>query len=203
VRLFSYIVASDSGLAPNPFWGSCTLAVCKPVIRRTAEIGDWVVGLSPKASGNRLVYAMQVSEKLPFDAYFADARFERKKPDYTAPGAVWRRGDNFYMPGPEPGAFTQLRSNHSKPDGEDPKSKAWDLSGLYVLVSDNYWYFGESGQPLPESLHALKVGRGHRCHFPQEVIDEFIAHIRRLPQGVNGPPTRWRPGDDTWRSPTG
>ena len=81
VRLFSYVVASDSGFAPNPFWGVCTLATCKPAIRRTARVGDWVAGLSPRASGNRLVYAMRVAEVMPIDSYFADPRFEAKKPD--------------------------------------------------------------------------------------------------------------------------
>lgn len=33
VNLFSYIVACDSGFSPNPFWGICTLACCKPRIR--------------------------------------------------------------------------------------------------------------------------------------------------------------------------
>ena len=32
--LFSYVVATDSGFAPNPFFGLCTLACCKPAIRR-------------------------------------------------------------------------------------------------------------------------------------------------------------------------
>ena len=29
-RLCSYVVRHDKGLAPNPFWGYCTLAVCTP-----------------------------------------------------------------------------------------------------------------------------------------------------------------------------
>lgn len=113
VRLFSYVVVSDSGFAPNPFWGYCTLAACKPAIRRAAAIGDWVAGLSPKAFGNRLVYAMEVTDKIPIDAYFADARFWAKQPDFTRPELVWRQGDNFYEPGPTPGQFRQLRSRHS------------------------------------------------------------------------------------------
>src|SRR5262245_31415483 len=44
VRLYSYVVARDYGFAPNPFYGFCTLATCKPDIRRTADIGDWIVG---------------------------------------------------------------------------------------------------------------------------------------------------------------
>ena len=30
VKLYSYIVVHDAGLAPNPFYGWCTLAVCTP-----------------------------------------------------------------------------------------------------------------------------------------------------------------------------
>jgi hypothetical protein len=37
-------VARDYGFAPNPFFGVCTLATCKPKIRKAAAIGDWVVG---------------------------------------------------------------------------------------------------------------------------------------------------------------
>lgn len=40
MKLFSYIVTHDAGFAPNPFWGYCTLACCKPAIRRTANVGD-------------------------------------------------------------------------------------------------------------------------------------------------------------------
>ena len=64
MRLFTYIIVHDTGFAPNPFWRYCTLACCKPVIRRTAAKGDWIVGISPKNSGNRLIYAMKVTEEL-------------------------------------------------------------------------------------------------------------------------------------------
>ena len=40
MRVFSYIVTHDTGYAPNPFHGFLTLACCKPLIRRTAEVGD-------------------------------------------------------------------------------------------------------------------------------------------------------------------
>ena len=48
--LYSYTIPYDDGAAPNPYWGVLTLAICKPVIRRTAEIGDWVVGTGSKQS---------------------------------------------------------------------------------------------------------------------------------------------------------
>jgi hypothetical protein len=47
MKLYCYIVTHDTGFSPNPFHGYCTLACCKPTIRRTAKEGDWVVGLTP------------------------------------------------------------------------------------------------------------------------------------------------------------
>lgn len=40
MNIYSYVLRTDDGAAPNPFWGTCTLTICKPVIRRTAHIGD-------------------------------------------------------------------------------------------------------------------------------------------------------------------
>ena len=45
MKLYSYIITEDTGFSPNPFWGCCTLADCKPEIRRNAKVGDWIVGL--------------------------------------------------------------------------------------------------------------------------------------------------------------
>ena len=62
MKIYSYIVNHDTGFAPNPFYGYCTLANCKPKIRKTAEIGDLIFGLSCKARNNYLIYAMKVME---------------------------------------------------------------------------------------------------------------------------------------------
>src|ERR1700758_4385988 len=97
MTLYSYVVARDYGFAPNPFYGVCTLATCKPAIRKGAGIGDWVVGTGGAANKltGHLVYAMQVTEALSFDEYFADPRFQEKKPDLS--GSLKRAfGDNIY-----------------------------------------------------------------------------------------------------------
>ena len=49
--LFSYTVDTDSGFAPNPFGGICTLACCKPKIRQSANVQDWVIGTTPSPKG--------------------------------------------------------------------------------------------------------------------------------------------------------
>ena len=59
-RLFSYCIPVDDAAAPNPFWGYCTLAICKPGHWRVAQVGDWVIGTGscsplfrPVAGANR------------------------------------------------------------------------------------------------------------------------------------------------------
>lgn len=71
-RLYSYVLRVDDGAAPNPYWGTCTLTICKPDIRRCAQVGDWIVGTGSKnvrlKDGNKydfsddVVYAMKVTD---------------------------------------------------------------------------------------------------------------------------------------------
>ena len=85
-RLFSYKLTHDTGFAPNPFFGVCTLATCKPRIRESKRVGDWIAGFTSKRLGGdevgseRLVYLMQIAEKLPFERYHSDPRFVAKIP---------------------------------------------------------------------------------------------------------------------------
>jgi hypothetical protein len=82
VILFSYVVARDYGFAPNPFFGACTLATCKPNIRRAAKVDDWIVGTGSAVNNKvgMIVYAMRVTEIITFNQYWNDPRFQRKKP---------------------------------------------------------------------------------------------------------------------------
>jgi hypothetical protein len=41
-----------------------SLANCKPPIRTAAPVGEWIAGITPKGTGCRLAYFMQVGERL-------------------------------------------------------------------------------------------------------------------------------------------
>jgi hypothetical protein len=85
MKICSYVIKRDTGLAPNPFWGYCSLAVCTPNHQRARlSSGDWIVGNSSVSDRQRLVYAMQIDEVLGFDAYFRDPRFQQKSRIRTA-----------------------------------------------------------------------------------------------------------------------
>jgi hypothetical protein len=151
VKVYSYIVTHDSGFSPNPFQGTCTLACCKPQIRRSAKVGDLVIGLA--TLGRRFVYAMKVSEVLHFADYWNVRDHAGKRPYKSSSLVIDRRGDNIYQPIAN-GEFRQLPSSHSHPDGtEDLGKKYTDLGGERVLLEQlrvlrRGWPTGSRRSPL-------------------------------------------------------
>ena len=171
--LYSYTVAQDNGFAPNPFHGFCTLACCKPGIRRTAKEGDYIIGLGPKRLGNRVVFAMRVNDVVEFEDYWHEARFRIKRPDMRA-GGEKAAGDNIYHRGPT-GEWQQEWSLHSLRNGEqDWKLTRTDTGGEKVLIGEDFIYWGGDGRPLPDNLQGLIVGRGYKSTANHEYIPDFI-----------------------------
>jgi hypothetical protein len=85
MRLFSYCIQTDDDAAPNPFWGLCTLTICKPVIRRVAEVGDWIVGIGSvnvdvdgEDFSGRLLYAKNEPIKTEFISWL-ERKYSRNK----------------------------------------------------------------------------------------------------------------------------
>jgi hypothetical protein len=195
MKVFSYVVVSDSGFAPNPFHGTCTLACCKAQIRRSAAVGDLIVGLSSRSQG--IVYAMRVSQRLSFDEYWRDPAFAPKRPVWDGRTEVERAGDNNYEP--LGGTYRQARSRHSNLDGtENAGLKHVDLSGGSVLVAREFVYFGCSPVQLPEAMKALAIGRNHRCGFSARQVEVVREWFDRQPRGVHGEPAKWQDGDESW-----
>lgn len=117
MRLHSYVIRRDYGFAPNPFHGVCTLATCKKLIRRYANVGDWVVatGSAQYNRGGQLVCAMKISETMSFDDYWDGSRFQLKKPVMNG-SRMMGYGDNIYHHGPR-GDWLQADSHHSLEGG--------------------------------------------------------------------------------------
>jgi len=77
-----YVVDRDFGFAPNPFHGVCTLATCKPPIRKGAGVGDWVIGMggSRLDATGRCIYALEVTKSVTFNEYWTRREFRDKRP---------------------------------------------------------------------------------------------------------------------------
>lgn len=199
MKLYSYVVARDYGFAPNPFFGVCTLATCKPRIRNVAQIGDWVVGTGSKQHGREkhIVYAMRVTGAMTFNQYWSDLRFERKKPNLRG-SKKQAFGDNIYFRDAK--KWCQANSHHSMPDGSPNKlNVATDTQADRVLISDDFVYWGRSGPRVPQKFlnHGpqhitLLVVRNHKSNFPQKFGQELVAWIRSLNEkGYVGEPLDW------------
>jgi hypothetical protein len=185
MKLFSYVVARDYGFAPNPFFGACTLATCKPRIRSVAQVGDWIVGTGSRAYGlqGRLVFAMLVDEALHYDDYWTDPRFQAKKPNLY--GSLKQAyGDNIYHRDMAR-RWLQADSHHSFPDGRPNKANIrTDTQAPRVLISHDYTYWGGSGPTIPARFRTPEINvlahRNHKSVFPNTFVTAFIRWIRSL-----------------------
>ena len=76
---YIYRMDHDLGFAPNVDYGICTLCGCKKSnIERWAKKDSWVIGIGGNGTGkaNKLIYAMQVEEVIPYAEF--KARYKRK-----------------------------------------------------------------------------------------------------------------------------
>lgn len=183
--IWRYVLASDTGLAPHILDGVCSLAVCKPMIRRYGRPGEWVMGFATAAEsdGNPLVkYVMYVTDKLPFENYCRAWGGKRRDAFYRydddADG-VWY--DNGY-------------SDHDSSKGDEERR---DKGGRHVLVSTDFLHFGTKPRNLIFELMPICERKGlyadeiahklwHRgigqskycCPNAYEVFREWIAGLR-------------------------
>ncbi len=185
MRLYSYVVKYDRGLAPNPFWGYCTLALCTPnhMGIRPSE-GDWIIGTTTKARGNKLLYAMKVSEVLPFDVYYNDDRFKKKKPNVSG---TWRQqvGDNMYFKD-EKGQWKQHRTRFHL--GKEINAK--DLKHPFAFIGKEFFYFGKNAVEMPLQFKSLILERqGCQYNFDVKTVENFIEWIcLNFEYGIHGNP---------------
>lgn len=187
-KLFTYKVKFDGGNAPNPYGTVCTLAICKPAIRRSARPGDVIVGFGCKSNGDnekRIIYCMVVSEVLSWKEYInkCSTTWPNKIPNSVRDqgDCIWKNTDGAHNP----------RLSHS---GHNLGDYETDVQyGENVLVADRFWYFGRGDKfkiCIEDELPI--VNRGHRSasntrEMRQAFADFFRNHFT-MPSGKQGEP---------------
>lgn len=196
MNIFSYIVRYDVGFAPNPFYGVCTLATCKPKIRKAASVDDWVIGTGSASRGlsGMLVFAMLVDETLAFDSYWDDERFARKRPSMRG-NFKQSVGDNIYHRDVPTRRWRQEDSRHTRADGTpNPDHVARDTAVDVVLVSRRFSYFGAHGPAVPGHLRTgpdldlVHGSSGHRHRLTEDRVRAANEWFSTLPPGCLHPP---------------
>src|SRR5271155_4791113 len=88
--IYFYKLTTDDDGAPCVTPGLLSLAICKPMIRSTADPQDIIIGFAANSlhADNRLIYVARVTKKLTNGEYFT-------QPEYAARGDCiyeWRAG---------------------------------------------------------------------------------------------------------------
>jgi hypothetical protein len=170
--LFSYKMTDDSGFAPNPFWGILSLATCKPQIRESKKPGLYIAGFTSKELCNekvgfeRLIFIMKVSEKIDFNTYYHDHRFYCKKP--SPESRITKSGDNIYHS--INGKYLQVKNFF-----HNSKNTEHDLSSKMVLLSKQFFYFGQGAIPISQFKIKVPTTQTSNGHSTTDTIE-----IKRL-----------------------
>lgn len=170
-RTYLYKLTSDRGgapCAPPPRPGEgclLTLSLCKPAIRRTAQPGDRLVGITSQSLTVRegyplsaVIYAAIVSGAHDAREYYAARSPFRHRPDciyqfHRASGELTHTGR------------TQLHAEEAY-RARDLGQYPYYRNGRTLLAHD-FRYFGAAVVPIPQRLHLLtalaeSLGQGHR-----------------------------------------
>ncbi|HQJ98837.1 MAG TPA: hypothetical protein PLB30_09925, partial [Thermoleophilia bacterium] len=173
-RIYLYKLTTDVGQAPCVQDGLLTLAICKPMIRTTAQVGDLVFGFAAnrmnpggRVTDNHLIYIARVDARLSGRDYYGGAEFaERMDCVYepTGEGFRWRAGARCH--GPEDLVHDL---------GDRPIYRR-----AVVLASRDFRYFGKEGSSDYKSRFPLvkdaveRMGRGHRVHHDEALRRELL-----------------------------
>lgn len=199
MKMYTYVITRDYGFAPNPFGGICTLATCKPSIRKNVEVGDWIIATGPKTNYHKpgfLFFAMKVKEKISYNEYWNNDRFQDKKPIFN--GSLKQcYGDNIYYFDESLKKWHQEDSHHSLENGEiNIRNLKNDTSAPFAIISDHFYYFGNNNTAIPKEFvdEACNKKRFpvHRIVKP-EIAEGLIKWLeKKYETGILGDPMEFK-----------
>jgi len=166
-KIYLYKMTTDCGGAPCVFRGLLSLAICKPEIRKGAREGDIIFGFGDKKKINdeRMIYIARVTKKVPPGEYY-------RNPEYA------NRPDCIYYD--EKGyAKRKPKAKFHKDTDEIPRDVGVRFERAYVLLSQDFRYFGKNGttdykQKFPLVKKLVENQRdGHRVNYTPETYKEL------------------------------
>lgn len=185
-KIYSYVLRYDDGGAPNPFWGICTLTICKPIIRKNAQIGDWVIGTGSKNTNlndgeyydftDSIVYAMKITDIKSLKEYddYCNRSLPNKIPNWKTKDWRLKVGDCIYDYSKENEIIIR-KGVHNETNREK------DLSGENALLSNHFYYFGQEARCLPSKLKGIiKKNQGHKIIKETFLIEKFESWITQF-----------------------
>ena len=173
MKVYIYKLRTDNGGAPAVYMGRLSLAICKPRIRGSAAVGDWIVGIAGKSlhPDSGLLDVAQVDEILEDGEYYRDTRFARR------PDAIyeWK------------GSRLKLRADPRFHDSEDAFRDIGSgptYSKARVLLSSRFRYYGRATSVWYAAVSSLAHqmgqarGIGHKVDLSEVEYKAWMKVIR-------------------------
>jgi hypothetical protein len=169
-RIFVYKMTTDNGGAPCIHKGILSLAICKPKIRVGAAKGDWIIGVGGKRLGDGVIYVARVGEAIGIE-YYSRREFA------TRPDCIYRRTGNGELVRKAIAQYHEAPENLYHDVGSPP-----NYARAKVLWCDDFRYFGNKREPIPERLREFitSIGRGHRVNLSTVVHRSLRGFIRAI-----------------------
>jgi Nucleotide modification associated domain 2 len=168
MKVYLYKLTVDDGGAPCVENDLLSLAICKPMIRSTADVGDFLFGFAARSlfDDNRLIYVAKVTQKVEGE-YYRDRRYSRRS------DCIYQlRGRHFEW---RPRALYHGQ-HHLKQDlGKYPA-----YARANVLLSTNFRYFGTNGSVEYKTKYPAirceveELGQGHRVNHDEILRRELL-----------------------------
>jgi hypothetical protein len=178
-KVYIYKITADDGIAPCPYGGMLTLGICKPAIRRTAQAGDYLVGVGSNVwYPGKLIYVAQVDHPIPGPDY------------YLKGGRYWQRLDCIYK---HLGGGRYRWLNRSGRRVHDPRRMPDQMnrdvgwcrgkSNAVVLPSRRFVYFGQDRadhsqgiwRRFPDAWNVVRrLQQSHLVNHPPAFAEQMI-----------------------------
>lgn len=175
MKIYLYKLTVDDGGAPCVQDGVLSLAICKPMIRGTASIGDLIFGFAANSlhRDNRLLYIAVVTDKVSGDDYYGGESYGGRSDCIYR----FRRGQF---------SFRREALYHGKGHLTHDLGAHPDYDRASVLVSTNFRYFGKEGSDYYKTRYPLikktveVLGQGHRVHHNPRLRSQLVALKKRV-----------------------
>jgi len=172
-QAYLYVQINDHGSAPNPYGNMLSLALCKPPIRKNAQPGDIVIGITgsdlAKKRGYGITWIGEVDQAISFNQYH-DSFPERIPRENTT---NWFTGDNIYTK-------TENRFNQIPNPSHDERSIQHDTKVDRVLIFKKFTYFGNKPLPINNSDNPMLdeiFGKGRIGHRKTPISHPLISSL--------------------------
>lgn len=187
-NIYFYKLTVDNGGAPCIRNGLLSLAICKPLLRRTAKRGDLIFGFAANSlhRDNRLLYVARITDEARGGQYFVERRFANRA------DCVYRLRNGRF-------SWRHGAQHHGQRDIPRDLGRHPDYPRANVLLSKDFRYFGANGRAdfkdhFPWIEKAVeRLGRGHRVQHDKRLREEFNRLKewiwRKTRRKVNGSPT--------------